>query len=179
VEEGGLNLYCILQNQTISRFDVLGLKGLGPLLPATILFWLLQELGIVNYNDSEPTEYIVIHLDVVPHCAILRGMTPYSIDLRERIVAFVSKGNSKAEAARHFDVCRKTVTRYCQAAQCGDLAPKPCGGSAKTFSDDALRREVRDNPSATLKSHGKALGVSHNAVWKRLRQLAIKLKKNA
>jgi transposase len=100
------------------------------------------------------------------------------MDLRERIVKFVSDGGTKAEAARRFKVSRWTVYRYHDAAQNGGLAPKPCGGSAKRFDDDALRREVKDKPSATLKAHGKALGVSHNAVWKRLRQLAITLKKN-
>jgi transposase len=106
-------------------------------------------------------------------------MTAYSMDLRKRIVKFVSDGGTKAEAARRFKVSRWTVYRYHDAAQSGDLAPKPCGGSAKRFGDDALRREVKDKPSATLKAHGRALGVSHNAVWKRLRQLAITFKKNS
>jgi len=106
-------------------------------------------------------------------------MTPYSIDLRERIVEFVNKDNSKTNAALRFKVCRKTVTRYCKAATLGKLAPKPRGGSRKRFADDVLRREVKASPSATLEALGKTLGVSHNAVWKRLRKLAITLKKNS
>jgi transposase len=105
------------------------------------------------------------------------GMKAYSMDLRERIVEFVGQGNSKAEASRLFNTCWKTVARYCKAAENGDLTPKPQGGSAKRFADETLRNAVRDSPSATLKKHAKALGVTHVAVWRRLRQLAITLKK--
>jgi DNA-binding Lrp family transcriptional regulator len=37
---------------------------------------------------------------------------------------------------------------------------------------------VKTRPSATLKEHGKVLGVSPTAVWKRLRRMSITLKKN-
>jgi transposase len=83
------------------------------------------------------------------------------------------------EAARHFKTCWKTVSRYCKAAESGSLSPKPQGGSAKRFSDEALRQAVRPNPSATLKKHAKALGVNHVSVWNRLRLLGIVLKKNS
>ena len=46
------------------------------------------------------------------------------------------------------------------------------------FEDDALRKEVKARPSATLKEYGESLGVSHVAVWRRLRQLAITRKKH-
>jgi transposase len=105
-------------------------------------------------------------------------MKAYSIDLRERVVRFVLSGNSKAEASRRFNVSWRTVLRWCQAGLC-NLAPKPRLGRKKAFADDALRREVKDNPSATLKRHAKTLGVSHVAIWRRLRLLGITLKKNA
>jgi transposase len=59
------------------------------------------------------------------------------------------------------------------------LVPKPQGGSRKRFDDERLQRQVKEKPSATLKKHAQALGVSHVAVWKRLRQLKITLKKNS
>ena len=105
-------------------------------------------------------------------------MKAYSIDLRERVVRFVGDGNSKAEASRRFKVSWRTVLRWCKAGL-GNLAPKPQGGSEKKLADDALLRAVRDKPSATLKRHAKALGVSHVAVWRRLRQMGVTLKKNS
>ncbi len=37
---------------------------------------------------------------------------PYSMDLRTRVVKFVREGGSKAEAARHFQVCPATVYNW-------------------------------------------------------------------
>jgi transposase len=105
-------------------------------------------------------------------------MKAYSIDLRERVVRFVGDGNTKAEATRRFSVSWRTVLRWCKAGS-GNLAPKPRPGRRKAFADESLRQEVRQSPSATLERHARALGVSHVAVWKRLRQLGITLKKNS
>ena len=104
-------------------------------------------------------------------------MKAHSVELRERVVRFVERGGKKSEAALHFEIGERSVYRFLKAARDGCLAPKPQGGSAKKFGDDALRREVKAKPSATLEAHGRALGVSHAAVWKRLRKLAITLKK--
>ena len=103
-------------------------------------------------------------------------MQPYPIELRERIVEFVNGGGSKAEASRRFKVCRMSVHRYVGA---GNLSPRPQGGSPKRFACEKLRQAVREKPSATLEEYAKVLGVSHSAVWKRLRQMAITLKKNS
>ena len=107
-------------------------------------------------------------------------MKPYSTDMRERIVRFVTDGGTKAEASRKFNVCYKTVQRYVSKTEHGEsLTPRPQGGSKKRFSDDRLQQEVKETPSATLKKHAQTLGVSPVAVWKRLRQLKITLKKNS
>lgn len=54
-------------------------------------------------------------------------MKAYALDLRERVVKFVSAGGSKAEAARRFDLGWRTVYRYLAAAQKGVLSPKRAG----------------------------------------------------
>jgi putative transposase len=107
-------------------------------------------------------------------------MKPYSVDLRERIVDFVKKGGSRAEAAKHYQVSRWTVYRYLDldGGATGSLAPKPQGGSKERFSSENLRREVAFHPDATLHELGAALGVSHVSVWKKLRRLGITLKKS-
>ena len=94
--------------------------------------------------------------------------------MREWIVGFVTQGGSKAEAARRFGISKWTVYRYTEVGRKGCLAPKPCGGKRpKKFEDDALRKLVGDSPCAMLKAYGQPLGVSHAAVWVRLRQLGI------
>jgi transposase len=98
--------------------------------------------------------------------------------MRERIVLFVNGGGSKAEAARRYNTCWKTVSRYCAAAAKGaGLAPKPWPGRKRRLDSDLLLRQVAQTPSATLAELGKALGISRNAVWKRLRLLAVTRKK--
>ena len=105
-------------------------------------------------------------------------MKAYSLDLRTRIVEFIQSGGTKTDAARRFKVVRQTVHRYLNAQKKGCLAPKPQPGRKKTFKDETLRKAVKKHPDATLAEHGKSLGVTHAAVWKRLRQLALTLKKS-
>jgi len=55
-------------------------------------------------------------------------MKPYSIDLRERIVASFLAGNSQVKVAVQYGVCIKTVQRYVKRHYEGSLAPlKPPG----------------------------------------------------
>ena len=45
----------------------------------------------------------------------------YSVDLRKRVVNYIESGGSKSEAARRFEVSRKTVYNWLAL---DDLAPK-------------------------------------------------------
>jgi transposase len=104
-------------------------------------------------------------------------MKAYSIDLRERIVEFVRSGGKKTEAARRFNVGRETVYRFLGLAKAGSLAPKPQPGRRPKVAADALRQDLDARPDATLEERGKTFGVTHVAIWKRLRKLGITLKK--
>lgn len=54
---------------------------------------------------------------------------PYSLDLRERVVAFVGEGQSRRSAASLFKIGISTVVRWCQRADAtGSAAAKPMGG---------------------------------------------------
>lgn len=54
---------------------------------------------------------------------------PLSLDLRERVVAFVDAGHSRRAAATHFRVSASFVVNLVKAyATTGSLAPKPRGG---------------------------------------------------
>jgi len=104
-------------------------------------------------------------------------MKAYALDLRERVVKFIQGGGSKAEAARRFDLARSSVYRYLSAAQNGTLAPKKSWGHWRKLDPQKLQAHVNKHPDATLKELQKAFGVSHHAVWVRLRQLGFTLKK--
>lgn len=104
-------------------------------------------------------------------------MKAYAVDLRERVIKFVEQGGNKREAARRFRVGRRTVYRYLDANKRGSLSPKKSWGHWRKLDPQKLAQEVRRRPDATLKELQDIFGVSHNAVWIRLRQLGFKLKK--
>jgi transposase len=104
-------------------------------------------------------------------------MKAYALDLRERVVKFIHNGGSKMEAARRFDLGRRTVYRYLAAAHQGALAPKKSWGHWRKLDPQKLRAHVQQHPDATLKELQRVFGVSHHAVWVRLRQLGFTLKK--
>ena len=61
-----------------------------------------------------------------------------SIDLRERVVAFVEAGNSCNEAARHFDTSVSFVVKLMSLyRETGSVAPRPNGGKRHGKLDPA------------------------------------------
>jgi len=84
-------------------------------------------------------------------------MKAYSMDLRERIVAAVNGGMSKAAAARVYAVGLSTVKRYArQRTAQGHLRPKPQPGRARAIpvaGETALRAQAAAYPDATLDDH--------------------------
>ena len=83
-------------------------------------------------------------------------MKPYSIDLRERIVAAILAGGSQSAVAAQFGVCVKTVQRYVKRRQEGELAPRPVPGKTPRVSAEqepeliALMRERSDWTLASM-----------------------------
>ena len=104
-------------------------------------------------------------------------MKAYTLDLRERVVKFIQTGGSTADARRHFALGRSTIYRYLAAVKTNTLAPKTSWGSWRKLDPARLHAHVKKHPDATLAELQTALGVSHNAVWVRLRQLGFTLKK--
>ena len=104
-------------------------------------------------------------------------MKAYTLDLRERVVKFVAGGGTRAEAARLFRLGERTVYRYLAAAKANTLAPKSSWGRWRKLDPARLQAQIRHQPDATLQELQRVFGVSHNAVWVRLRQMGITLKK--
>ncbi len=74
-------------------------------------------------------------------------MKAYALDLRERVVKFLNAGGSKAEAARRFDLGRRTVYRYLAAAQAGTLAPKKSWGKWRKLDPAKLQPTSKNIPT--------------------------------
>lgn len=112
-------------------------------------------------------------------------MRPFSLDLRERVVALVAAGeHTLCELAELFGLDPSTIVRLLQRyRQTGSVAPKPHGGGRRRALDanaDAhLRELVQQHPEATLAELRKRLGVpcSLMAIFRALRRLRISRKK--
>lgn len=86
----------------------------------------------------------------------------YSVDLRERVVAFVRKGGGKTDAARLFEVHRQTVYVWLKAKSLGS---KPHGRRKRKLDWEALQRDIDEHPFKLLRERAAKFGVRVNAIW--------------
>lgn len=101
----------------------------------------------------------------------------YSVDLRERVVAFVRTGGGKSEAARLFGVSRWCVYNW-MSRESLDPAKQGCPAPWK-LSPEALTAHVAAHPDAYQHERAEALGVSEYVIWYGLKRLKLSRKKNA
>ena len=100
----------------------------------------------------------------------------YSLDLRQRVVAFVNNGGSKAEASRRYSVSRWCVNDWCQRPS---LAPKKVKRRSRKLDWEALRKNVQQKPDALLRERAEEFGVHINAIWYALKEMKQTCKKNS
>lgn len=113
--------------------------------------------------------------------------SPYSSDLRERVVGAVDRGEgSQREIARRFGVSLSFVVRMLQRRRSsGGLEPRPHGGGAgfKLSVDDRIRLFglVREHPDATLKRLKEMGGFdcTLTTLWRTLRRCGWTRKKKS
>lgn len=92
----------------------------------------------------------------------------FSADFRKRVVSYVEAGGSKSEAARRFDVSRRTVYNWLASV---NLSPKPRARHARKFDINALRRHVKEYPEAILSERAQLFGVATSTIWYHLKQM--------
>ena len=117
-------------------------------------------------------------------------MRAYSLDLRQKVVAAVERGDSTIEeVAASFGVGQTFVKKMLrQHRETGDLSPRPHGGGqAPRLSDKhlrVLRQEVSRRPdqtAAALRDHLEeraSVSVSRPTVARALSRLGLSRKKN-
>ena len=112
--------------------------------------------------------------------------SPYSLDLRERVVAAVTGGMSRAEAARRFDVSHSSAIRWTKrAAETGSPAARPMGGKkpfALTDEEAWIRARVAEKPDITGREllaelTERGVEVSYYGVWHFLDHIGLSFKK--
>ncbi len=111
-------------------------------------------------------------------------MKPYSMDLRERVLAACDDGTGTAEVAETFEVSAAWVRRLKQRRrETGQIGPRVPArfGPKPALADDAdrLRQVVRDHPGLSAAEYRDRLevGVVPLTVWRALRRLGFTFKK--
>ena len=100
----------------------------------------------------------------------------YSIDLRQRVVAFVEAGGAKAEAARRFSVSEGSVHNWLKR---DNLAPTLVKHRERKLNWKALEQHIQDEPDAKLKDRAEHFGVHTTAIWYAIKQMNITRKSGA
>jgi len=114
---------------------------------------------------------------------------PYSLDLRERVVAQVTGGMSCHEVAELNNIVPSTVVKWTQRLrQTGSPAAKPMGGKRPYLLEDQrdwLLGRIREKPDLTLHAlleeiaEQRGVVVSCDTLWRFLKREGISFKKNA
>jgi len=102
----------------------------------------------------------------------MAGMS-YSIDLRERVIAFVNQGGRKTDAVRIFDVGRRTIYNWLRRT---NLAPSDRGPCDRKLDKDELAAHVDAHPDALLRERAAHFGVATSTVWTALHKMEIRKK---
>ena len=81
---------------------------------------------------------------------------PYSLDLRERVIARIEASETRTASAAHFAVSAPSAIRWAQRKrETGDIAAKPMGGkrplSLRPHRDWLLAR-MEEKPDLTLRA---------------------------
>jgi transposase len=111
---------------------------------------------------------------------------PYSLDLRQRVVAAVDDGMSCLEAADHFEVSHSSAIRWTRRTrETGSPAALPMGGKRPFLlapEQDALLARLKEKPDITLRNLlaellERGVAVSYFAVWNIVHRCGHSLKK--
>jgi transposase len=112
---------------------------------------------------------------------------PYSLDLRERVVASVAAGESCRAVAKAFKVSVASVVKWSQRYRAtGSAAAKPMGnrrGSSLKGEQEWLVARLAAAPNLTLRGlvaelRERGIETSYGAVWRIVHVAGVTFKKN-
>ena len=104
--------------------------------------------------------------------------SPYSQDLRDRVIKYIKLGNSQVSAAKTFSLNLSTVNKwYIRYRREGNCKARARLGAKRKVDLEALTSYVTLNPEATLKELAKKFGVSIWGIYYWLKKLGCSYKK--
>lgn len=91
--------------------------------------------------------------------------SPYSIDLRKKVIRFLELGKSQREASKIFGISKTTVNSWhVRYKREGILSPRKRLGSKASINLEDLIKYVNDNTNATSADISKQFAISASGV---------------
>ena len=104
--------------------------------------------------------------------------SPYSIDLREKVIEYINKGNSQKSASEIFAIHKNTINRWWIRYKTeGMFAARIRLGLKSKVNKKELEEFVRNNPDTTLSRAGIKFGITAWQVGRILKKLGFSYKK--
>ena len=101
----------------------------------------------------------------------------YSQELRKRVIDFIASGGSKAEASRRFQVSRRCIYNWLDAAD-PFTYEKPGPRKPYRLDPEALAEHVKKFPDSTQKERAAHFGVSQRCICYGLKKIGCTRKKD-
>jgi transposase len=103
----------------------------------------------------------------------------YSIDLRERVIAYLKEGHTQEETSIIFKVGTTTIKGWLKLlSETGSLEKRPLYRSPSKFESEKLNAYIEENPDALLKDIAEHFGGSTSGANHALNREKITYKKN-
>jgi transposase len=104
--------------------------------------------------------------------------SPYSQDLRKKVISYLSKGKTQKEASEVFEIHRNTVSRWNKRyRQEGSYRARKRLGYKSKLDHNKIELFVKDNPDSKLSSIGARFGISKSHAGLILKKLGFSYKK--
>jgi transposase len=104
--------------------------------------------------------------------------SPYSQDLRKKVISYLSKGKTQKEASEVFEIHRNTVSRWNKRyRQEGSYRARKRLGYKSKLDHNKIELFVKDNPDSKLSSIGARFGISKSHAGLILKKLGFIYKK--
>ena len=104
--------------------------------------------------------------------------SPYSLDLRQKVIEYVKKGGSQISAAKIFSINKNTVNswwlRYCSE---GHVNPRVRVGAKPSIAREEFISFVKANPNLDAEEIGAHFGISKTGAWYWLKKFGFSYKK--
>ena len=106
--------------------------------------------------------------------------SPYSQDLRKKVMDYLVKGNSQKQASQVFGLHKNTINRwYVRYQKEGSYAARKRLGRQSKIDQVAMEKFVKSNPNIKLSELGTKFGITARHAGSLLQKLKFRYKKKA